>query len=272
MEPYNKSDSDQSDEVDEEGNKDQLANGTVAERSSPIVNKEEDKAKDSQAVATLDAVKGQEFCSIRNIELEVAAKEDEPAAAATKKSQSAALSDDGRASDPLDEKDPYHGCINFIDRIQRDTEIKINKMKTQRKNGSKEKRQDSSNGKLSLSAAKSEDELELAPSSPRSLGDPRSEQSEKHLGRSAYLLGHQDPKDMNGRRGVKPRANTSQFTLSSNVADQSDRVSNHSHGSAAALQDYIGGEDELVKDTGIFNVELNGSSSTVGAKPLFGTS
>lgn len=47
-------------------------------------------------------------------------------------------------------------------------------------------------------------------------------------------------------------------------------MSNHSHGSAAALQDYIGGEDELVKDTGIFNVELNGNSSTVGAKPNLG--
>lgn len=167
-------------------------------------------------VATPDAAaKDQEFCSIRNIELEVAANEDEPAVA-TKKSMSAALSDDGRASDPLDEKDPYYGCINYIDRNQRDTEIKINKMKTQRRNGSKDKNQDSSTGKLSLSAAKSEDEDAHAPSSPRSHGDPRSEQSEKHL---AFLLGAQDPKDTNGRRSVKPRAGTSQFTLSSNVAD-----------------------------------------------------
>lgn len=114
-----------------------------------------------------------------------------------------------------------------------------------------------------MSAAKSEDANANAhshPSSPRSLGDPRSEQSEKHLGRSAFLLGAQDGKDIR-RIGMKPRACTSQFSLSSNAADQSDRVSNHSHSSAAALQDYVGGEDELAKDTGIFNVDLNGGSN-----------
>ena len=65
--------------------------------------------------------------------------------------------------------------------------------------------------------------------------------------------------------GVKPRACTSQFSLSSNAADNSDRISNHSHSSAAALQDYVGGEDELAKDTGIFNVDLNGGGPNLKA-------
>ena len=112
MDPYNKSDSDLSDANDDDLFKIEPAN-EVKEHGlgglSPMANLDEDK-QDEQLIDDKKYLSApseerhtdndQEFQNIRNIELEVAAKDDDLAAG---KAAPAALSDDGRGSEPLED-------------------------------------------------------------------------------------------------------------------------------------------------------------------------